>query len=90
MSRDGHDELRRSAASEMERLREIVATLESALEAATAERELVADWEPERMSAVRSALRQPRFADVEAIRAELDQARRELRALEDLRLRLRG
>jgi hypothetical protein len=74
----------------MERVREIVATLQSALDTAAAEHELVADWEPERMAAVRSALRQPRFADIEGFRAELRQAREELAALEDLRRRLRG
>jgi hypothetical protein len=90
VSEGNRDELLESAASEMERLREIVATLEAALGRATAERDLVADWGPERMSAARSALRQPRFADVEGLRAELGRAREELAALEDLRRRLRG
>jgi hypothetical protein len=83
-------ELASGAAAEAARLADIVDTLEQAAAQAAMERSLVADWPAERLEALRTGLRQPRFGDEEGIAAELAEARVQFDAVQDLRRRLRG
>jgi hypothetical protein len=88
-SRSLHD-LARSASAEAERLADDVAILEAHLTQALQEAELVAGWDGERVELLRSALREPRFADVTTVQEGLRLARAELESVQDLRAGLAG
>jgi hypothetical protein len=88
MSGDLHKELASGATGEASRLASVVEALEAQLDQAEAEAAIVAEWDAERIDVLRQGLRLPRFADVEAIGAELARAQQELDAVQALRRRL--
>lgn len=87
MHGDQADELLASAAAEAGRLSDVVATLQAALAQAQGELDLVRDWPPDRLAVLRNGLRRPRFADVQGLSMELETARQELEAVQELRRR---
>ena len=87
--RDLRSELAAVAGGEASRLADVIAGLERDLARAEAEAALVTGWSAERIATLRSAMRMPRYADVDGVRAELALATAELEAVRDLRRRLR-
>lgn len=75
---------------EANRLMRLVDDLSEKLAIAEAEFRLVADWPDARLDLVRSALRNPEFADVGGYTALVEQAEAELAAVQELRRRLAG
>lgn len=87
---DMYRELLQRAAGEASRLVEVVDELTERLAIAEAQHALVADWQLSRVALVRSAMREPTFADVAGCTAELERAEAELAAVQELRRRLAG
>ena len=87
---DVYRELLTLAANEATRLAEVVDDLTERLAIAETQHGLVADWADSRIALVRSALRNPQFADVSRLRTELERSEAELSAVQDLRRRLTG
>ncbi len=85
-----HRRLGDQVADESERLMRVVDELSEALAVAEEEHRLVEDWPEARLELVRSALQQPRFADVSGYRAEMERAEAELSVVQELRRRLAG
>jgi hypothetical protein len=87
--RDIRSDLVAVAGGEATRLVDVIGGLERDLARAEAEAAFVTGWSAERIATLRSAMRMPRYADVEGVHAELALARAELEAVQDLRRRLR-
>ena len=87
---DVNRELAERAAQEAVRLVEIVDELTERRAIAEAQHGLVADWPDARVTLLRSALQDDRFADVTGFTAELERAEAELGAVQELRRRLTG
>lgn len=75
---------------EANRLMRLVDELSEKLAIAEAEHRLVEDWTDSRLNLIRSALRNPDFADVGATTALVERAEAELSAVQELRRRLAG
>jgi len=75
---------------ESDRLMRLVDELSEGLAVAEEEHRLVEDWPETRLQLLRSALQQPRFADVSGYRAEVERAEAELAVVQELRRRLAG
>ncbi len=78
------------AAGEAARLVELVDELTEKRSTAEAQHALVADWPEARVSLLRSALQDDRFADVAGYTAALERAEAELGAMQELRRRIAG
>jgi hypothetical protein len=87
--RDFRSDLAAAAGGEAARLTDVIAGLERDLAQAEAEAAVVTGWPADRIATLRTAMRMPRYADVEGVRAELALAAAELEAVQDLRRRLR-
>lgn len=68
----------------------LVDELSETLAVAEAELQLVEDWPPARLALIRSALRNPEFADVSGFTTLVERAEAELAAVQELRRRLAG
>lgn len=85
-----HRRLGEQVTDESGRLLRVVDELSESLAVAEAEHSLVEDWSESRLTLIRSALQQPRFADVAGYRLEVERAEAELAAVQELRRRLAG
>ncbi len=75
---------------EANRLMKLLDELSEKLAVAEAELGLVEDWPDARLALIRSALRNPEFADVSGYTDQVERAEAELAAVQELRRRLAG